>query len=559
MPSCFDWDCSIVPSYILAVFLALVDDKAKSVSHMRSVREDTAGNYSHQEEHVRQSADSSNLVANTVPSNPSTALHISNNNASAASVGRDSRSSYPSELLEDFVQTADPASSSTTSAPVGTPGSDLQKIRKGRFIVENVDPVIEPSNVAFTSSAQLSISEGPEGAHGSSFGSASVTMSNEVTASQPGEDRSLHQHQHPSEGEAIQSTATAALTSTGVPDQKTVTAASALLEVNSRTPSPTIIISAARLVGTGSAAAVAGGTIVDGQTAAVASPLPSSACGVSNSVPALTDDKAVSTSNFNPSSVHSQPANPHPTVASVATSENGPEVTKKGRFVVINAQAPVITSPIGLVSGPKGVSPVVVNPPTTFSGTAGVIAATNPVSAATPVAGATNPSISSSVNAHEHKEHEIAQDVNRNEAVATDKAVVGKARLEAVQLQHHAHEASKTDVTNPNAAATTIVNSTIGSQSSFVPVSKPESAVQSSNVPTSHVRSASARATSAPSNVCERAAFSSFEMKRGHGLGKVYHFLEEIKLEVQEVDKLNRALQNDMKFFVSVSVVSIQF
>jgi hypothetical protein len=42
-------------------------------------------------------------------------------------------------------------------------------------------------------------------------------------------------------------------------------------------------------------------------------------------------------------------------------------------------------------------------------------------------------------------------------------------------------------------------------------------------------------------------------LKKGHtnNIGKVYHFLDEIKQEVQELDKVNRTLQNDMKFFVS--------
>lgn len=203
-----------------------------------------------------------------------------------------------------------------------------------------------------------------------------------------------------------------------------------------------------------------------------------------------------------------------------------PEIMKKGRFMVINT-----TTTQDASINPQ--APVIISSGTTAS----IQSSTTPspssvgISAATIALPTSAGSSSSNVICNE-------QDAVNASSFAT------KAPL------HQVHQHISLDTASSTATATATMKT--DSIAAKPPLS-------SSNAPTvngtsnfsASITTTRGISSCLPSGSVGIMTDSTLKKGQTNNVGKVYHFLDEIKQEVQDLDKLNRTLQNDMKFFVS--------
>jgi hypothetical protein len=222
------------------------------------------------------------------------------------------------------------------------------------------------------------------------------------------------------------------------------------------------------------------------------------------------------------------------TACSISTNNymvcgQAPEIMKKGRFMVINTattqdasinpQTPVIICSSTATSIQSSTAP-----PTSLVGSS---------SATTALPTSVGSSSSNVI-------------CNEQDAVNGSSFVSTKVPLHQVHQHLSLDTASSTTTT-----VTTMKTDNV--------VAKPT--LLSSNAPTvngtsnfaASITSTREISSSAPAGGISISLMTDSNLKKGHtnNIGKVYHFLDEIKQEVQELDKVNRTLQNDMKFFVS--------
>jgi hypothetical protein len=222
------------------------------------------------------------------------------------------------------------------------------------------------------------------------------------------------------------------------------------------------------------------------------------------------------------------------TACSISTNNymvcgQAPEIMKKGRFMVINTattqdasinpQTPVIICSSTATSIQSSTAP-----PTSLVGSS---------SATTALPTSVGSSSSNVI-------------CNEQDAVNGSSFVSTKVPLHQVHQHLSLDTASSTTTT-----VTTMKTDNV--------VAKPT--LLSSNAPTvngtsnfaASITSTREISSSAPAGGINISLMTDSNLKKGHtnNIGKVYHFLDEIKQEVQELDKVNRTLQNDMKFFVS--------
>lgn len=222
------------------------------------------------------------------------------------------------------------------------------------------------------------------------------------------------------------------------------------------------------------------------------------------------------------------------TACSISTNNNmvcgqAPEIMKKGRFMVINTattqdasinpQTPVI------ISGSTAASMQSSAPPTSLVGSSSATTAL-PTSAG-----------SSSSNVI----------CNEQDAVNSSSYVSTKAPLHQV----HQHLSLDTASSTTTTTATTMKTDNVVAKPTLPSSNAP--AVNGTSNFAASITSTRGISSSAPAGGISISLVTDSNLKKGqtNNIGKVYHFLDEIKQEVQDLDKVNRTLQNDMKFFVS--------
>mmetsp|Transcript_9719 Transcript_9719/g.14051 ORF Transcript_9719/g.14051 Transcript_9719/m.14051 type:complete len:687 (+) Transcript_9719:124-2184(+) len=229
-------------------------------------------------------------------------------------------------------------------------------------------------------------------------------------------------------------------------------------------------------------------------------------------------------SNASFTSVSTSSVSSHNVLLASSETSVAPEITKKGRFMVINTSANSTQQEVSTV------------PATIISISPALVAASTPiVSSATSAAGS-------------HRDQLVMNDVaDRGNGICTASS---SSFIPPKKLISHIPAAGATTITAVSTVVPVVSKLDIAgigmSSSSHVPNTSASSS--SSTVRTSSVAPLTPTNPSTASSIATIAADPA-NKKAINSIGKVYHFLDEIRQEVQEVDKLNRSLQNDMKFF----------
>lgn len=212
------------------------------------------------------------------------------------------------------------------------------------------------------------------------------------------------------------------------------------------------------------------------------------------------------------------------TACNISTS--APEIMKKGRFMVINTATTQDAS-----INPQ--APVIISSGTTAS----IQSSTTPSSSLVGISAGT---ITLPASAGSSSSNVIC---NEQDAVNASSFVV-----KAPSHQVHPHTTPDTASSTTTAAATMKTDNI---------ATKPP--LSSSNAPTvngasnfsASINTTRGLSSCVPTGSVGLTTDSTLKKGQTNNIGKVYHFLDEIRQEVQDLDKLNRTLQSDMKFFVS--------